>query len=227
MPSESILRINSIVPLGDWIYWRFKVACGELSDTVYRESHQFDRSYLAWETVRKVRNPYFEKGTGFEGYYVGICRSPDEVLGRILMVSQQILSSIGRLYRFNHRFRSALVKTLVGEQADPKAMAEWSAQLGAALARLRCNIIHNQQGDAFRTETYRIVNTLPPIDYRECDHVVRQLYTIDSFDRESIPKLVVNLDGLDPSDQDSWLVAESIGKFGHPLLREFVRYCVN
>ncbi len=224
MPTGRTLKIDTEVPFGDSIYYRLSIPQEQSSSILLAQSHQFDRSYLAWEIVRKTRNPYFLKGTGLEGYFIGICQSPEDTLRQILQVSQQVLTSIIRLYRYQYTFRTKLLKTLTGEGADLKAMSEWSAQLGYVLAKLRCNLFNNRQAEAFRTETYQVVKTLPPIDYRKGDHVVRQIYTIDSFDVTDVPRIIVSVDTLNPPDQDAWLVAESIGKFGHPLVREFIRH---
>ncbi|MCC7449736.1 MAG: hypothetical protein IT324_20115 [Anaerolineae bacterium] len=227
MGYESTLKVDSVVPFSDRIYWRLYLNNRQSPARLLEESHQYDYPYLAWETVRKRRNPFFEQGTGFEGYFVGICHSPDEMLARILSISRGMLVSIARLYRYEYSFQSKLRKTLNGESSDPKAMAEWSAQLGATLARLRCNLLHNQNADAFRDETYRIVSGLPPIDYHATDHALRQVYCVDTLHVPNTVKIIVNLQQLPDADQEAWQVAQAIGKFGHPLVREYLHYSSN
>jgi len=227
MVYESALKVDSVVPFSDCIYWRLNLNTGQAPTSLLTESHQYDHPYLAWETVRKRRNPYFEQGTGFEGYFVGLCRSPDETLERILSISRGMLVSIARLYRYEYGFRSKLRKTLSGEASDPKAMAEWSAQLGATLARLRCNLIHNRDADSFRDETYRIVSNLPPIDYHTVDHALYQVYCVDTQHVPNTVKMMVNAQQLRDADQEAWMVAQAIGKFGHPLVREYLHYSTN
>ncbi len=101
-------------------------------------------------------------------------------------------------------------------------MSEWSVQLGATLARLRCNLLRCQQADACHSETYRIVTGLPLIDYRETDNSVKQVYVLNGRHAGFAPKLRVDGQSLKPDDQVDWFVAQSVGKFGHPLVRAFV-----
>jgi hypothetical protein len=112
------------------------------------------------------------------------------------------------------------MKTLTQESSDVKAMQVWSAQLGAAIAQLRCNLYNNHDGDLFRIETYRTVQTLPPIDYGLTDHCIEQTYVLGRSSQQ--PKVAVHRNGLKPSEQDAWLVAWSIGEFGHPLVRAYL-----
>ncbi len=224
MSGERVLKIESAVPFSTSIYWWLQAVREQSLDALIQASRHYDRSYLAWETVRMRRNPFFENDTGFEGYLVGLCSSPDEALDRILLVGQEMLNSIVRLYRSDYTFKSRLIKTLAGESYDPRAMEEWSIQFGAMLARLRCNLLQSAQAGDFHTETYRIVNDLPPITYHADEHDLRQAYVLESDDPQRAARLVIDLATLKPSQQDAWLVARSVGKFGHPLVREFTRY---
>ncbi len=223
MATDKILKIDTCVPYGDSIYSWLHLIPESQVHTLIEDSHQADKHYLAWETVRKGRNPFFENGTGFEGYFVGSCASTDAVFAQILGVANGMLNSIARLYRYDYTFRSKLEKTLIGEAMDPKAMNEWSAQFGAAIARLRCNVYRNHQADQFHSETYRLVSWLPPIDYKQDDHEIRQLYVIDLPD-STYNKTIINAHALPAAEQEAWMVAQAIGKFGHPLVREFVRF---
>ncbi len=222
-----LLQIDKDVPFGTDICCRLgSAACWNL-DSLIRESALYEPHYLAWEMVRKGRNPFFENGTGFEGYFVGLCVAPEDALDRILDTGQHMLTSIARLYRFEPQFRSILIKTLTGEASDSQAMSEWATQLGASLARLRCNLIDNPQADAFQMDTYRLVSALPPIHYRKRDHTIRQCYMLDSCGEIDVARMVVGLSDLKSSEQEAWLVAQLVGKFGHPLVREFIRFSAN
>jgi hypothetical protein len=114
------------------------------------------------------------------------------------------------------------MRTLVGEDNDPKAIYVWAAELGAAIARLRCNLQNNPEGDYFRIETYRIVRSLPEIHYQENEGTIYQSYWLG--EQHSGSPVTVQLNTLKPCDQDAWLVATSIGRFGHPLVRIYLRY---
>lgn len=199
------------------------------SSNPIEESHYHDSQYLAWENVRKKRNPFFENGTGFEGYFVGICLSPEEVLEKILIINKDILNNLVRLYRFDYSFQSRLFKALTEDRADTKAMHDWAAEFGAALAKLRMNVheVHNPTADYFRSETYRIVKALPPIRYSEVEYQIGQHYVVGFYNGQHNHQLVIMPSMLKPNDQDPWLVAQLIGKFGHPLVREYLRCCVN
>lgn len=225
MLSKGILEIDKEVPFGDWIHFWLQVTHGTTLGTLIQRSDEYERPYLAWELVRKGKNPYFENGTGFEGYFVGVCNSAGEALQNLLKLGQDMLEHITRLHRYEYQFRSRLLKTLTGELNDPHAMSEWSAELGAELAKLRCNLLRNRQANAFQTDTYRTVRWLPRIDYVENDHTIRQHYRI-VYRSAPGARLVVAPGGLKPSEQEAWLVVQSVGKFGHPLVREFIRFDV-
>ena len=186
-------------------------------------SRKYERYYLAWETVRKVRNPFFVDGTGLEGYYVGQCFSPEEVAEKLLQIGHFMLTSNYRLYQFNHQFRSKLMKTLLAELCDPQAIEVWSAQFGAALGKLRCNLLTNAQTRYFQAETYQSTASLPTIRYSQGHYSIGQQYAVPCRGSETVPRWNMNLESsIKPSDTDAFMVVKSIGKFGHPLIREYL-----
>lgn len=220
-PGGHILRIDSDIPFTDAVYGWMAAHRHEL-DTLASPSRRFENNYLAWETVRRRTNPFFENGTGFEGYFVGQCTVPEEALDHILTMSQSILDNLARMYHNNFPFQSRLMQTLAEEHPDPKAMYIWSAELGAALGRLRVNVSRNAEATAFNANTYRLVQMLPPIHYQEAGQSIRQAYAVTgSADNQR--RALVTLSDLPPTRQHAWMVAQFIGKFGHPIVREFLR----
>lgn len=213
-------RVEGGVPFSDTLMWWLEELRLRSGVPIPQRSHRFDRPYLAWESVRLVRNPYFENGTGFEGYWIGQAASAEEALDGLLCVGRDALESQTRLYRYQDRFRRRLLKTLHGESADLDALAEWSVTLGAILARLRCNIQRSPQADTFRRETYRQIEGLPPIQYREVGRDLQQVYEIRDGEHPDRPRLYIDPRQLRTADQEAWKVASSLGKFGHPLVRE-------
>jgi hypothetical protein len=183
---------------------------------------QIEKQYLAWETVRLQTNPYFIKGTGFEGYFVGVCPNPEAALEAILATNQGILDAIARFYRYDYGLRTRLMRTLMRESSDPKAIHIWSAYLGAALGRLRCQVSTSKEAVLFQTRTYRIVGSLPPISYQETQQDVRQLYAVGADEIKPVGRLAITVGALNPGQQEAWLVAQRIGEFGHPLVRKIL-----
>jgi hypothetical protein len=88
------------------------------------------------------------------------------------------------------------------------------------LGKLRMLIFHNREAEAFQARTYQIVRALPPIVYHEAAEDVTQTYLIGTGSANAVGRLLVTLPMLKPSQQDAWLVAENIGEFGHPLVRQ-------
>jgi hypothetical protein len=216
-------QVNTDVPFGQPILVWSEISDARLNKMVER-SHLFDSHYLAWETVRLGLNPFFVKGTGFEGYLIGVCESPAQTIEVIMTYCQNMLDRIARLYRHEYTFRSRLIKTLCRESDDPRAMNEWSAQLGATLAQLRCNLDHNLEAQKFQSQTYRIVHNLPPIHYWEDKDatLLKQSYAFSApLDNRKV--LLIDSRNITPAHQDAWMVAEAIGEFGHPLVREYLR----
>ncbi len=212
--------VESIVPFGDALLWWIDHLRNDHGLPVSQLSHEFDRSFLAWETVRLSRNPFFSNGTGFEGYWVGLCPSPDAALDQLLQIGHATLDSQARLFRFRGGYRRRLLRALQGEGGDLEAMAEWSIELGAILGRLRCNIYREPQAGTFRSETYRQVEGLPPIAYRENQEDLQQTYEVRDADNPAQPLLYVDPHHLHTTDQEAWEVVRALGKFGHPLVRE-------
>jgi hypothetical protein len=219
--SEPVLQIKNQIPFAEPIYGRIHLRNQPL-DTLVKPSRQYETPYLAWETVRKLRNPFFVNGTGFEGYFIGICHSPDEALAAILRVNEELLKSISRLHGLDYSYKRRLMKTLTDDLDDPRAIAEWSALLGAALGKLRSNVRRCQPAESFQNETYRIVSRLPTINYEESRCAIAQHYIIGYCDCKGL-KAHISLSDPKQSQQDAWLVACRIGRFGHPLVRQFLR----
>ncbi|MEO8394405.1 MAG: hypothetical protein ABI700_15540 [Chloroflexota bacterium] len=217
---SEVKKIDSEVPFGHTVYTCLYLNDWHINQLIRHD--QMEKTYLAWETVRKESNPYFEEGTGFEGYFVGRCILPDLALDEILAISQHMLDAIARLYRFEFGFRSRLMKTLTRESSDSRAIHIWSGYFGAELGRLRAQLNYNREAQQFQTQTYRIISMLPPIAYHEIDHDVTQSYALGSLPTPKLAKLSITLQMLKPSQQDAWLVANNIGVFGHPLVRKLL-----
>ncbi len=217
---SEIKKVESEVPFGHTIYGWLYLNDYQLDKLVNHD--QVEKTYLAWETVRQESNPYFVKGTGFEGYFVGRCTIPEAALEAIIAINQHILDAIARLYRFEANFRSNLMRTLVREKSDLTSIGIWSSYLGAELARLRAQILPIQDAQEFQRQTYRIISMLPPISYSKVDSDVTQRYAIGSLSTPNYAKLNVTSHMLKPSQQDAWLVAKNIGEFGHPLVRRLL-----
>lgn len=217
---SELIEVRSEVPFGRILYATLRLKDQPLDKLAHHG--QMESHYLAWETVRKGINPFFQKGTGFEGYLVGRCSNPEAALEAIIAANQHILDAITRLYRFQYGFRSRLMKTLTQDASDPEAIHVWSAYLGAELGKLRVLIFHNREAETFQSHTYQIVRALPPMVYHEVAEDVTQTYMIGARDESGIGRLLVTLSMLKPSQQDAWLVAENIGEFGHPLVRQML-----
>lgn len=221
-----IEKFERRAPFGHALYVHFGLYDVRFSDLPSK--NRIERNYLAWETVRRKTNPYFVKGTGFEGYLVGTCESPSAALEAILQATQNILDAIARLYHFERFFRSRLMQTLSGEISDPESIHIWSAYLGAELGRLRVHIPRNKAAILFQNQTYQIVNLLPAMTYHTVEYDVMQNYSVGSVDNpvavgmQGQAKVQVRGNLLNPSQQMPWLVATNIGRFGHPLVRKFL-----
>ena len=214
------MKIDSEVPFGHELHNWLLLNHLRLEQVAHHDSRE--AHYLAWENVRKERNPFFTEGTGFEGYLVGRCASPDAALEAVLAINQHILDAIARLYRFQPGLRNKLMKALMRENSDPALIAIWSAYLGAELGKLRAQMLSNKEAQAFQTGTYNIVRNLPPVVYHQLDNDLTQTYDIGSDHNGSHSKMIVSPQILKPSQQDAWRVAANIGEFGHPLVRRFI-----
>jgi len=222
-PDVNIFKIDNEAPFAGSIYWWL---VGHEADApgLVKNSRRYEANYIAWQSVRKARNPFFENGTGFEGYLVGICRSPDEALEEILTICEGMLASTTRLHRFDYGFRSRLMHTLTGEHDDLEAMREWAALFGESLARLHSRARGNEYATCFRRETYDIIRQFPAIAYRADHDQVQQEYFVGRSLSDRFHTAPVTPTTLKPAEQDQWQVAQTIGKFGHPLLREYLRH---
>jgi hypothetical protein len=210
--------VQSEVPFGHLLYANLYVHLQHVDDIHPRS--RAERSYLAWEHVRLKSNPYFYKGTGFEGYLVGRYTQPENALQAVLNIAQNTLDAIGRLYRFEFGFRNRLMHSLMTGEGDSECIQIWSAYFGAMLGRLRAQILNNRDAQNFRAHTYDAVRLLPPISYDAIEDDVMQTYAIGTEHNQATSKISITVGALPASQQDAWMVAENIGKFGHPLVRE-------
>lgn len=217
----SHLVVESKVPCDTAIYTWLHIYDIDL-DSFAQRSRQFERAYLAWETVRNVRNPFFDGGTGFEGYYIGMCFSPEQMLENLLAIGHDLLAMNLRLYRSNPRFRSKLMKTLVGECNDLDAVDAWSTQFGAVLGRLRCNLHLHREANRFQVDTYNSVVSLPQIRYQALHPRLEQRYKVSVSYPDHSSRPIINLQLLKPGDYDAGLVVTLIGRFGHPFIRQYL-----
>ncbi len=213
--------IRNIAPFSDTITCWLKLNNVKFDDWL-PYSRRYESAFLAWEIVRKNRNPFFITGTGFEGYYIGICHSTNQVLDAIMGDCRDILDCIARQYRWEPTILHRMMSTLTGESSDLRTMYIWAAQLGATIAKLRCNLHGNQEADQFRIETYRTLQSLPPMVYHQEGYSIQQSYSIGRAIDKAKTYMDINL--IKPSDQDAWLVAWSIGQFGHPLVRTYLEF---
>jgi hypothetical protein len=217
---SGIIKIENEIPFGHSLYRRLSLLNLHLDKLVQHD--KIEKHYLAWETVRKQTNPFFQIGTGFEGYLVSRCEDPEAALDEILAISQDVLDAITRFYRYQYRLRSQLMKTLTRDSDNAQAIAIWSAYFGAELGKLRAQILGDAKSQAFRAQTYKIVDTLPQIVYHETEKDITQTYAVGSVGENKTGKLYVTSALLQPAQQDAWLVAENIGEFGHPLVRKLL-----
>lgn len=223
--TRRVLTIESEVPYDTVMREWLRLQPLSLSKLV-EYSRPYERSYLAWEAVRKVRNPYFMDGTGFEGYYVGQCLPPEAIADSVLAIGRYMLESNFRLYRFNWLFRSRLMKTLLSMRNDPQAIEVWAAQFGAALGKLRCNLLKNIQARYFQLQTYDSTFSLPPMCYAQGHCSIQQKYTLPYKEVGLEPSGVLSLQSITKqNDADAYLVVQTIGKFGHPLVRAYLDQC--
>ena len=169
--------ITGEVPFSQCIYCHCRIQNFKL-EKLAKLSHRLESSYLAWESVRKGRNPYFIEGTGFEGYLVGWCSTPEEALYVLIDIGREILHDIDVRYHLEHVFKSRLMQTLTGERQDSRAVQAWQNELGVMLARLRCHVWEHETATEFRSETYRQVKLLPAIRYHTHEHHIDQSYQI-------------------------------------------------
>jgi hypothetical protein len=209
--------VHSEVPFSRSLYCWLCVNDPQLETLVRHDERE--KNYLAWESVRKGLNPFFQQGTGFEGYLIGRCADPESALEMILRINQHILDSIARLYRFRYNFRNHLLQTLLRQRSDPAAIHIWSAYLGAELGKLRIQIPRNRAAVQFRAQTYNLIHSLPPMRYQQGDLKITQTYAVGIIGRA---KAQISLEMLPPAQQDACLVALNIGVFGHPLVRRFL-----
>lgn len=217
-----MLSVESRVPcetvLSCWLYLH-----GVKLESLVQQSRTYERAWLAWETVRLVRNPFFREGTGFEGYFVGLCHSPDEMSDRLLEIGREILACNRRMYPHEFAFKKRMMQTLTGEIDDAQAVSVWATLLGTALGKLRRNTCMYAVARDFQNETYRSVYRLPPVRYTQHAYQIRQEYCLSPYWKTPAPKPDLRLDAVRPEDQDAALVMSQIGRFGHPLVRAYLR----
>jgi hypothetical protein len=66
------------------------------------------------------------------------------------------------------------------------------------------------------------VGGLPQIEYVENDHTINQHYVI-ACRKVRHARIVVYPEVLNSTERDAWLIMQSVGKLGHPLVRQFMK----
>ena len=193
----------------------------DLLRSMVAKSHSHDPAYLGWQRVRKGLNPCGNFQTGFEGYLVGAADSPGAVRELLLATGIDIWNGIRLEHKHSFQRRNKLEKVIRGESSDPAAIAEWSAILGATLARQRARLLLNPQAKQFQSEVKQQVATLPKIQYVLEAGELRQKYMLPALQ----PCLSTPLtDGyLTDQEELAAVIMQEIGKFGHPLVRSALR----
>ncbi len=219
--SKGLLIVESNVPYGAAIAAWLALRRQPLAE-LERSSRWYERPFLAWETVRRVRNPFYSMGTGFEGYYIGQCGSSDEMTERLLQLGRDMIASNDLLYNFDYNFKSRLMKALAEEALDLKALNAWSQVLGATLGRLRRMAASSPAASTFQQETYRMTNSVPPIRYTLHDHTVSQTYTLPFPGQHNARASALDPATVYPADREAAFVITTVGRLGHPLVRQYL-----
>jgi hypothetical protein len=219
--AKGLLTVESNVPYGASIAGWLALHDRPFSDLEH-PSRWYERAFLAWETVRRVRNPFFSEGTGFEGYYIGQCHSADEMTARLLELGHAMIASNDRLYPYDYAFKTRLMNALSSESVDVPALKVWAELLGAMLGRLRRIAGQTPAAGVFQTETYRMTNSVPPIRYSLTRQNVQQTYTLPFPPQANGRKLAIDFSTLAPTDRDAAMVVWSVGRLGHPLVRQYL-----
>jgi hypothetical protein len=219
--SKGLLTVESLVPYsGAMVGWLHLY--GLPLQTLEAPSRWYERAFLAWEMVRRVRNPFFSEGTGFEGYYIGLCATAEQMTDALLQLGHTMLTHNQQLYPHDTLFHDRLLWALTGENDDPEALLVWSAELGATLGRLRAWAASRPAAGSFQSETYRMTNTLPALQYTLANGRIAQTYTLPYPSTAQTHKLDITPASLHPADYEAAVVVWSVGKLGHPLVRQYL-----
>lgn len=219
--AKGLLTVESVVPYsGAMAAWLrlYDVPLQALEGP----SRWYERAFLAWEMVRRVRNPFFSEGTGFEGYYIGVCATAEQMTEALLRLGHTLLESNARLYPQDTPFHDRLMRALTGETDDLTALLVWSAALGATLGRLRAWAGTRPAAGSFQSETYRMTNALPGLQYTLTNGRIDQTYTLPNPTTAQTGKLEFSPASLKPADYEAAVVVWTIGKLGHPLVRQYL-----
>ncbi len=111
----------------------------------------FETGWYRWHDTRK-NNP-FGLDTGWEGYFVGVMQTPEQVAQEIGTIGAQTLKNMKMLHPYDG-YVSKIWHVAQGERFDMKMLTELNTCLMARVAQLRMNIEagRNPQGHKFRQE---------------------------------------------------------------------------
>ncbi|PIR63742.1 MAG: hypothetical protein CO156_00665 [Candidatus Pacebacteria bacterium CG_4_9_14_3_um_filter_40_12] len=186
-------------------------------------SREHERRYFGWEMNRKGITPVGFLYTGLEGFLVGLGLSADEAHARIMQYGLDIVDGIYRAHSTSYDSRKQLERVMRGESSRAAAVEEWSAILGATLARRRAEITTNHSAQEYRRMVSERAQTLPKIKYTvDSNGQIKQEYFIATE-----PVSATNAPAYSPkNDREAYaqLVTRRIGIVGHPLLRAAMRH---
>jgi len=120
-----------------------------------------ERHWNRWDMTRRT-NPFVKEqdSTGFEGYFVGLGLPSEEVALRIAEIGCKALLSFGYFHKNEPSFLRKVWKVIKGEVYDLSILAELNACLLENMARLRMQVVpqQNAAGDEFLTNISRLVD---------------------------------------------------------------------
>lgn len=187
-----------------------------------------DRTLKGFErwTATRYTNPFIEAqtATGFEGYFIGLGFSPEEVADQIAQLGCNVLESFRRLHPNNGSYMSTVWKVAKGEVYNQEILAELNAVLGATTARLRVNVLpqKNPHGSDYRNRIASLMEG-QRIEYKVEDEVVTshtmKVLTGDQTSAIPVDERTFSGDAL----RRGYAFMQLLGRAGYPLVRLTVR----
>lgn len=187
--------------------------------------HMYDEPYLRWYAVRELNPFIYPDATGFEGYFVGLNYSTEQVAQSLAQLGATTLRTLRMLHRSEPMFMSKLWKVVKGElkqgeAPDQAILSELDVCLSANIARLRLQVApeRNKKGHIFRKMIAQMVQG-EHIQYLSEGGVVHG-HIMPIPTRLSTEGRVVRPQEFRTQElSDGYLFMQSLGKAGYPLLR--------
>jgi len=198
-----------------------------LGQVICDASHEFDKAYTGWQTVRLFRSPGVigntQLASGFEGYYAGL-DDPRSILNKQARLGQLVLDADTRNNPYKKSRRNAIDAVIYGRSVTSGSVLGTLYEMFSEL-RSRAQIevatspseYKKRLNKAFHDETRAYVVGSLPLTFKHLDDKFEHIYSLPAA-AKTPPVVGINESDVLSIYRDGFNLVKMIGIMGHPVM---------